>query len=371
MRKQLILILVLTVVLVSMLAACAAPAPTPAPTPAPGKIGEIPAVPAGEVYEWTMFSLASAESNLSAGVFAKEIIPRINDVTNGRLKIDFLAPGEHPYKMADMLIATSERKCELAFAHYASMSGADARLGAPDLPFLQPSGGHSAKKDMHRLLDPLMAPLLAEWGVFELAHSYDPPQDIWHKTKYIEDLDSLKGERIRTWNPELDLVVEMLGGTPVRVDWAEVYTALQTGLVDGMITGVGGAVTAKLVEVVKYYQPIATFESSLEFICNTEAWNELPPEIQGAVMGVVDVTEGYLADYQIRAAPGLFQLAQKEYGLNVGVVSSELRDEMVALAYDGVWKPWSERAGPGSLEFLNAIIAQLENAGYKVPGVPR
>jgi TRAP-type C4-dicarboxylate transport system substrate-binding protein len=297
-------------------------------------------------------------------------MPGLEAATNGRLKIDFLAPGEHPYKSGDMVPALSERKCDMIYAHYASASYADPRLGAADLPFLQPSGGHTVKKDMHRLLAPLYAELLSDWNAFELADGYNPPQHFWHVNRWLEDIDSMKGQRIRTWCPELDNVVEMLDATPVRIDPAEAYTALQTGLLDGLITGVVFCVRVKMPEVVKVYQPLDVFQTSLVFLVNQDSWNELPSEIQDAVMAYMDLRSEYLADAEIREEPMRLQEAVDVFGLQIGPVPPGLREELVAHSYEGVWKPWAERVGPGGAEFLDLVVKTIEAAGYKVPGYP-
>ena len=370
-RGKVIIAVALVVVLAASLIACAAPAPAPTPTPATQRpIGEIPVVPAGEVYEWTLFSIGGPEQDAVASTVYNEIIPGLEAVTNGRLKIDWLSPGEHPYKTGDVIPALGEGKCDIAYASYPSASYADPRFGAADLPFLQPSGGYSVKKDMHRLLSPVFADILADWNIFELAHGYNPPQQFWHASKWLENIDSMKGERIRTWCPELDGVVEMLGGTPIRIDPAEAYTSLQTGLVDGLITGVVFCVRSKLVEVVKVYQPLDVFQTTLVVLVNQDSWNELPPEIQDAVLAYIELRKWYIADAEMREEPARLQEAVDEYGLQIGAAPAELRDQLVARSYEGVWKPWAERVGSGSLEFLDMIVNRIEAAGYKVPGYP-
>ena len=65
------------------------------------------------------------------------------------------------------------------------------------------------------------------------------------------------------------------------------------------------------------------------------------------------------------------QEAVDDYGLKIGPAPAGIRDQLVARSYESVWKPWAERAGEGSLEFLDAMVQRLEAAGYKVPGYPK
>ncbi len=369
MKKRSILTVVLVVALVSGLlaAGCAKPAPAPAPSPAP--TGEI-TVPPGETYEWQMFAMVPAEATAYNAFLKNKYFPDIERITNGRLKIDYLAPGEHPYKMADLLPALSEEKCQMIEVNYAGFSYVDPRFGTEDLPFLQPTGGHSVKKDVHRLLAPLYEPLYDEWGVFELAVSWNPPQNYWHVSKWLENMDSMKGEKIRTFGPEMDDFVNMMGGIPVRIDAAEAYTALQTGLISGLITGVPFAVRIKLVEVVKCYQPLEVFESTHLVMVNKNAWNKLPPEIRDVVLQYSDLVSGVFADVDVWEEAPRLQEGIDKYGLKVKPVPPGLRDQIIANAYEGIWKIWATRSGGGTAEFLDLAAKRIQAAGYEIPGYP-
>jgi TRAP-type C4-dicarboxylate transport system substrate-binding protein len=238
------------------------------------------------------------------------------------------------------------------------------------LPFLQPAGGHSAKKDIHRLLAPLYQPLYEKWGVFELAVSYNPPQNYWHVSKFLENMDSMKGEKIRTFGVELDDFVKMMGGIPVRVDAAEAYTALQTGIISGLITGVPFAVNTKLVEVVKRFQPLEVFYPTHLVLVNKNAWSKLPPEVRGAVQQYFDTVSGYFADSDVMAEAPKLQEAVDKYGVQVKPMPPGLRDQIIGRAYEGIWKPWASRSGAGTMEFLDLVVKKILEAGYKIPGYP-
>ena len=370
MKKRTILAVVMVAALVSglMAAGCAKPAPAPAPAPKP--MGEIPAVPAGEAYEWVMFSNSGPQQGWAPPVWEEIIIPDLENVTNGRLKIDILYPGEHPYKPADTLSALSEGVCQLLYANYQQIAPEEPMVTVVDLPFLQPPGGHTAKRDVHRLVAPFYEELLGSYGVSELLEHYNPPQQFWHVDRWLEDFESMKGSKIRTFSADMDNVVKMMNGIPIRIDPAEAYTALQTGLLDGLITGVPFAVTSKFTEVVNHFQPLDVFQVTLPIFINDAAWNELPTEIQDAVMAYFEVKKGWYADGEIRVEAELLEKAVKEYGLEIRPVPPEFRAELVALSYEGIWVPWAERVGEGAMDVLDMIVKTIEAAGYEVSGYP-
>lgn len=69
----------------------------------------------------------------------------------------------------------------------------------------------------------------------------------------IKSPDDMKGLKIRTMGLESHkTVVSSMGGQPVAINWAEVYTSLQTGVADGQMNPVPIVKFAKFDEVQKY-----------------------------------------------------------------------------------------------------------------------
>jgi TRAP-type transport system periplasmic protein len=69
----------------------------------------------------------------------------------------------------------------------------------------------------------------------------------------IKSPDDMKGLKIRTMGLESHkTVVSSMGGQPVAINWAEVYTSLQTGVADGQMNPIPIVKFAKFDEVQKY-----------------------------------------------------------------------------------------------------------------------
>lgn len=69
----------------------------------------------------------------------------------------------------------------------------------------------------------------------------------------IKSPDDMKGLKIRTMGLESHkAVVSSIGGQPVAINWAEVYTSLQTGVADGQMNPIPIVKFAKFDEVQKY-----------------------------------------------------------------------------------------------------------------------
>lgn len=75
---------------------------------------------------------------------------------------------------------------------------------------------------------------------------------LWIMTKPITSLDSLKGTRIRTVGKYLPQLATALGASPVSMAMTDVYVSLQTGVMEGAVSGTDGVRGQKWHEVAPY-----------------------------------------------------------------------------------------------------------------------
>jgi TRAP-type transport system periplasmic protein len=106
-------------------------------------------------------------------------------------------------------------------------------------------------------------------------------RQITMKSKPINGPDDLKGVKIRL--PVAPLFISLfkaLGASPTPINFGEVYSALQTGLVDGQENPLILIDTAKLFEVQKYCSMTNHIWVGLHAAFNPVAWKRLSPDLQ-------------------------------------------------------------------------------------------
>ena len=106
-------------------------------------------------------------------------------------------------------------------------------------------------------------------------------REITMKSKPIDTPDDLKGVKIRL--PVAPLFIALfrhLGASPTPINFGEVYSALQTGLVDAQENPLILIDTAKLYEVQKYCSMTNHIWVGLHISFNTAAWKRLPDNLQ-------------------------------------------------------------------------------------------
>jgi TRAP-type transport system periplasmic protein len=124
---------------------------------------------------------------------------------------------------------------------------------------------------------------IAEGIGFHVVHNcYDHGfREITTRTKPIETPADLKGFKIRLpVAPYYISLFQHLGASPTPINFSEVYSALQTGVVDGQENPLVLIDTAKLYEVQKYGSLTNHTWAGLNISFSNIAWKRLPRDLQ-------------------------------------------------------------------------------------------
>jgi TRAP-type transport system periplasmic protein len=106
-------------------------------------------------------------------------------------------------------------------------------------------------------------------------------RQITTRTKPIRTPADLKGFKIRLpVAPFLIALFQHLGASPTPINFGEVYSALQTGVVDGQENPLVLIDTAKLYEVQKYVSLTNHVWAGIHVSFGNAAWQRLPPDLQ-------------------------------------------------------------------------------------------
>ena len=100
-------------------------------------------------------------------------------------------------------------------------------------------------------------------------------------SKAIQKPRDLVGQKIRTTPAEIQQeLVRALGANPTPVSWAELYTALATGVVEGSKNGIQDIIGAKLEEHLKYIVLDGHSYMATLWWFSEPVWQRLPADIQ-------------------------------------------------------------------------------------------
>jgi len=113
--------------------------------------------------------------------------------------------------------------------------------------------------------------------------------------KPINSVKDLENITIRAMSvPAIIKTWELLGARPVPVAWSEVYSALQTGVVDASESSIQGWFTLKHNEQAPYGAKINYSDSGRVYFVNKAFWNDLPEDLKPLIKIAWDKTEKFI-----------------------------------------------------------------------------
>jgi TRAP-type transport system periplasmic protein len=182
-------------------------------------------------------------------------------------------------------------------------------------------------------------------------------RNITTSTKPINSAADLQGFKIRVpVSPLWTSMFKAFGAAPTGINFSEVYSALQTKVVEGQENPLAIIDIAKLYEVQKYVSMTGHMWDGQWILANGKRWSATPPDVQALISK--HVTEAVLKqrDDIRRLNNGLeAQLKAKGMVFNYPDVKS-FRD---ALSKAGFYKEWRDKFG-------NEAMAKLEKYSGKL-----
>lgn len=281
---------------------------------------------------------------------------RIREATGGRLDIRFF-PASQLGSDTDLL--TQVRSGGVEFLNIAgSVLSTVAPVAAITNVGFAFSGYDQVWPGIDGALGKTVRTGIEKTGVMVVSKAADNSfREITSNAKPIKTPEDLRGYHIRVpVSPIFTSLFQALGANPTSINFNELYTALQTRLVDGQENGLVAIDSGKLYEVQKYVSETNHIWDPFWLLGNRRAVSRLPEDVQEVVRREFD-----------RAA-----LEQRQ---DVVRLNASLKDELVkkglifvtpekeafraALAKSGFYKDWREKFGAENWAALESVVGQL------------
>jgi TRAP-type transport system periplasmic protein len=164
-------------------------------------------------------------------------------------------------------------------------------------------------------------------------------RQITSSSKPVATPADLKNFKIRVPpSPLWTSMFKALDASPASINFAEVYSALQTKIVDGQENPLAFISTAKLFEVQKYCSMTNHMWDGFWFLANRRAWEKLPADLQAVVAKHVNAAGlKERADVAELNAGLQKDLASKGMAFNQPD-SAAFRDQLRKAGFYGEWK---------------------------------
>ncbi len=211
-----------------------------------------------------------------------EFAEKVEEATNGKVKLDVMVGGALGYEGPELLSAVRDNAVTVSDMLTSGVAGDEPLFEIVTLPFLVLD--FEEGKILNDIARPYFDKVAEEkWNQKILYITPWPAAGFWTKEP-VESVEDMKGLKMRTYDKNGALVVEAGGGTPHPLPFSEVYSSLSTGVIDSVLTSTPTAVDAKFWEVLDYYSPVNVTMATNLVTVNLDEFNKLDEATQEAII---------------------------------------------------------------------------------------
>ncbi|RUA18459.1 MAG: hypothetical protein DSY83_02270, partial [Flavobacteriia bacterium] len=281
--------------------------------------------------------------------------------SNGRFEIDILPSGQ--LGDTEKLLEGLQLGIHKMAQGDESITGAYSPMMAWFTPYLFENELSMKKFFESETFEKLNDQMAKDMGVRALAATPYGFYNFINKTRPIEKVEDLDGLKLRTLpNSQITIKTwDALGASATPVPWAEIYTSIRTGVIDGLGHTASIMVDQKYYEVAKH----VTLDNSMGvanlYLVNESFFQSLPDDLKSILKQGAQIAanvEFGLATYRNRVT-SIDTL--KEEGVDVYALPAGERQKFKKQAQEAVI-PWlKETSGEDNVEAVFKEVERIES----------
>ncbi len=299
---------------------------------------------------WSLYNHQSAPQ-FTTSVGAKKLADKITQDTSGEVKVRLHLAGTLQIATSDITSAVAQNVVQMGDDLFFS---GNVPIGAIlKLPFLVRSYEEFQKASA--IAQPYVEKAYEQRGVVVLASYAYPMQYIWAR-KDIGTLEAISGSKLRVASPEQSEFVSRFGGSSVSIGASEVPSALDRGVVDGLVTGSVGADLWQ--DMLSYGYLVGLNYNNVYIIANKAAFEALTPQQQEIVRAAAVETANWNTETMRGEDAEIIERLGKD---RMKIVTPRAEDIAKAEAdMKPYWDEWAASRGDAAVKLLADIRKELE-----------
>lgn len=285
---------------------------------------------------------------------AKHFAKQVEEKTKGEITVAIYPHGQ----LGDdqqILNGTRAGIIDIGMLGLAIMNGMQPETAVFDLPFM-----FASRQDAYKVMDgPVGKKMLddmSKFGLKGLSFPENGYRNITNNRGPVRVPADVDGIKIRTnTSVPLNAMFAELGANPQMLPIAELYTALETGVVDAQEHPINVTHSFRFDEVQKYLSLSQHSYSAIFISMNLNKWNMLTPEQQEILQQAAQDATDYQRNLSIEKEEGFItDLEKRGMEVNRDVNKAAFQEHS---AVTNTWKVFNDQNGP---ELINEIQAQLK-----------
>jgi TRAP-type C4-dicarboxylate transport system substrate-binding protein len=284
-----------------------------------------------------------------------QIIAR--EVANADVGLDVqVYPAKSLYKPKEQWGAMVKGQLDISAFPLAYAAGRHPEFDATLMPGLVKNHEHAKRLNDSPFMEQIKG-IIDEAGVVVLS-------DAWlaggfaSKKNCILGPDTIKGQVFRAAGKAFNEMLAGAGASIQSMPSSEIYTALQTGVLDGANTSSGSFVSYRIFEQVTCLTAPGEFALWFMYepiLMSKQSFDSLTQEQQGALMAAGQVAEDFFFD-AAKGLDGKLVEAYKGAGVEVVSMTAEQATAWRAIADQTSYKSFAEKV-PGGRELIDKALA--------------
>ena len=272
------------------------------------------------------------------------LAPNLYDRTNGQVEIQITSFPELGIAGPDVLTLVADGTLAMAQVYSGYIAGELPAIEIVTLWGVYPDNEITYRSQVS-LLEDLETLVLDETGGVVINHNwFSGVEQYFFCKERIDTLQDFKGKKTRSHSAALSDWINGMGAAAQFVAFAEVYTALERGILDCGVTGADPAYGQRWYEVTQYMNgPLPSFTATNNIV-NSQVWGKMPEDLQK-----IFLEEGARSELEQLRLTAIQNEVGTEKNLRAGLelvqFSTEIHDQIRVATKTHVLPGWLRRLG--------------------------
>lgn len=286
------------------------------------------------------------------GVKFKEVVEKL---TGGKVQIE-LFPNCALGDESEMLQNTRRGTLDMSIVGIGNAVPVVPGLAALTMPYLLENEAAVVKATTGKLFDYFNDLAIKSGGLRILGYTYCNYRHLTNSKRPVTSMADIAGLKLRVPNNKVFVATfQAWGANPVPMAWAETFTAMQQGVVDGQDNPYVVNHTMKFEEVQKYLTELHYHYSLQPLFVGERTFKKLTPEVQNVLIKAGMEAQMYILQWE-NAQSAVARKAMEDKGVKV----SQLTDEPAwrKAAMEKVWPEYYEFVG--GKQVIDMILEEVK-----------
>ncbi|MFP4213556.1 MAG: TRAP transporter substrate-binding protein [Desulfohalobiaceae bacterium] len=281
---------------------------------------------------------------------AEKFAELVEDYTDGEIQITVHAGGSLGFEGEELLKAVKDASVPMSDILMGVVSGSEEIFGLSTYPRIVDS--YEEAQELYEAALPYYQEACERWNQKLLYAAPWPPSGLFTKDP-VGSMQDMEGLKTRTYDKNGAQFLEKAGGSPQSMPWGEVYSALNTGLIDSVLTSATSGKDIKIWETLDYFTEL-NFAYPLNMVTiNMDYWDSLSQEQQDEVLKAAQETQKAQWEASRQSHQDSMQ-ALDENGIQISEPDQEFSENLDEIAAD-IFQEYKSEASEGTINALEAI----------------